>query len=88
MIVKHGLLTLIYLQQFCHNDKLMMKWMCHIRLQEEVSFDKLLARLGLEEVIRVLPTPHFQWFSKVSCAKAETSINSVTSTSIHGKVEE
>lgn len=85
-VMLHGSETLAPnadLQQLHCNDRSMIRWMCSIKLQEEVSSDMVLARLGLEEVTAVLGTRHLQWFGHVS--RADLSINSVTSTAIPRK---
>ena len=65
------------LQRLCQNDRSMVRWICRVRDEEEVSADILCAMLGVQEVSAALCTRRLRWFGHVACSSP--CINSITS---------
>ena len=68
------------LQGFCRNDRSMVRWICGVRDDEEVSADTLCAMLGVQEVTAALRTRRLRWYGHV--ARSSSGINSITSMTI------
>ena len=50
------------------NDRAMIRWMCGVKIGDEVSSAALLARLGLEEITSVLRSRRLRWHGHVARA--------------------
>ena len=63
-------------------DRSMVRWICRVRDDDEVSTDTLCAMLGVQEVTAALRTRRLRWFGHVahssSCINSITSITSMT----------
>ena len=69
-----------YLQRLRQNNRSMVRWICRVRDDDEVSADTLCAMLGVQEVTATLSTRHLRWFGHV--ARSSSCINSITSMTI------
>ena len=68
------------LLQLSRNDRSMVRWICGVRDDDEVSADTLCAILGVQEVTAALCTRRLRWFGHV--AHSSSCINSITSMTI------
>ena len=68
------------LQWLCRNDRSMVRWICGVRDDEEVSANTLCAMLGVQEVTAALRTRRLRWYGHV--ARSSSCINSITSMTI------
>ena len=68
------------LQGLRQNDRSMVRWICGVRDDEEVSVDTLCAMLGVQEVTAALRTRRLRWYGHV--ARSSSCINSITSMTI------
>ena len=64
------------LQRLRRNDRAMMRWICRVKLNDDVSSEVLHQKLGLEEVTSVVRTRRLRWYGHVQ--RASTCINSIT----------
>ena len=67
------------LQRFCRNDRSMVRWICRVRDDDELSADTLCAMLGVQ-VTAALHTRRLRWYGHV--ARSSSCINSITSMTI------
>ena len=58
----------------------MVRWICGVRDDDEVSADTLCAMLGVQEVTAALRTRRLRWYGHV--ARSSSCINSITSMTI------
>ena len=72
--------TLLTLQRLRRNDRSMVRWICGVRDDDEVSSDSLCAMLGVQEVTAALRTRRLRWYGHV--ARSSSCINSITSMTI------
>ena len=49
------------------NDRVMICWMCGVKISDEVSSAALLTKLGLEEITSVLRSRKLRWHGHVTC---------------------
>ena len=68
------------LQRLRRNDRSVVRWMCGVRDDDEVSADTLCAMLGVQEVTAALRTRRLRWYGHV--ARSSSCINSITSMTI------
>ena len=68
------------LQRLRRNDRSMVRWICGVRDDDEVSSDSLCAMLGVQEVTAALCTRGLRWYGHV--ARSSSCINSITSMTI------
>ena len=54
------------LQRLCPNDRSMVRWICGVRDDDEVSSDSLCAMLGVQEVTAPLRTRRLRWYGHVA----------------------
>ena len=47
------------------NDRAMVRWMCNVKVEDEVSSDSLLLRLGIQDIEEVLRSGRMRWFGHV-----------------------
>ena len=47
------------------NDRAMVRWMCNVKVEDEVSSDSLLLRLGIQDIEEVLRSGRMTWFGHV-----------------------
>ena len=64
------------LQRLRRNDRSMVRRICGVRDDDEVSSDSLCAMLGVEEVTAALCTRRLRWYGHV--ARSSKCINSIT----------
>ena len=50
------------------NDRAMIRWMCGVKIRDEVPSDSLLAKLGLEEITSALRSRRLRWHGHVTRA--------------------
>ena len=65
------------LQWLRRNDRSMVRWICGVRDDDEVSVETLCAMLGVQEVTAALRTRRLRWFGHV--ARSSSIIDSITS---------
>ena len=70
------------LQRLLRNDRTMIRWICGIKPEDEISSASLLLKLGIEDVAMVLQTRHLRWYGHVQ--RAKSSVNSITNLVIPG----
>ena len=58
--------TLCRLQR---NDRVMMCWICYFKVNDEVSLDSLLSKLGLQDIDAVLHPSKMRWYGHVERIK-------------------
>ena len=68
------------LQRLHRNDRSMVRWICGVRDDDEVSSDSLCAILGVQEVTAALRTRRLRCYGHV--AGSSSCINSITSMTI------
>ena len=68
------------LQRLRQNNRSMVRWICGVRDDDEVSSDSLCAMLGVQEVTAALRTRRLRWYGHVACSSS--CINSITSMTI------
>ena len=68
------------LQLLRWNYRSMVRWICGVRDDDEVSADTLCAMLGVQEVTAALRTRRLRWYGHV--ARSSSCINSITSMTI------
>ena len=66
----------------CCNNCAMIRWICGVKLEDEISSATLLLKLGIEDVTMVLQTRRLHWYGHMQ--RAESSINSITNLVIPG----
>ena len=57
--------TATAIQRLRRNDRAMIRWISNIKLQDEVSSDSLLLKLGLVDIEEVVRRGRLQWFGHV-----------------------
>ena len=50
------------------NDRAVIRWMCGVKISDEVSSATLLAKLALEEITSALRSRRLRWHGHVICA--------------------
>ena len=70
------------LQRLRRNDRAMIRWICRVKLNDEIPSEVLNRRLGLEEVTSVVRTRRLRWYGHVQ--RASTCINSITQMPLPG----
>ena len=68
------------LQRLSRNNRSMVRWICGVRDDDEVSSDSLCAMLGVQEVTAALRTRRLRWYGHVE--RSSSCINSITSMTI------
>ena len=68
------------LKRLSRNDRSMVRWICGVRDDDEVSADTLCAMLGVREVTAALRTRRLSWYGHV--ARSSSCLNSITSMTI------
>ena len=68
------------LKRLRRNDRSMVRWICGVKNDDEVSSDSFCAMLGVQEVTAALRTRRLRWYGHV--ARSSSSINSITSMTI------
>ena len=63
-------------------DRAMVRWICGVRLRDEIPTVDLLAKLGLEEISSALRTRRLRWHGHV--ARSSGSIHEVTEVMVPG----
>ena len=70
------------LQRLERTDRAMIRWICGVKLKDEIPTDDLLARLGLEGIASVLRTRRLRWYGHVT--RSSGAIHEVTEVSVPG----
>ena len=70
------------LQRLPRNDRGMIRWICSVKLHDEVPMETLYTKLGIGEVAVALRTKRLRWYGHVAHASSWT--NSITSIAIPG----
>ena len=52
-----------------HNDRAMIRWICNIKANDEVSLDSLLSKLGLQDIDMVLRSSRMRWYGHAERSK-------------------
>ena len=55
----------VTLNRLRRNDRAMIRWICNVKAQDEVSSDSLLTKLGIQDLDVVLRTGRMRWFGHV-----------------------
>ena len=63
------------LQRLRRNDRAMVRWICGVRPQDNVSSDDLLAKLGLADIGKVLSSRRLRWYGHAK--RSQGCINTV-----------
>ena len=64
------------------NDRSMIRWICGVRLGDDIYTDALHQRLGVTEMISSLRCRRLRWYGHVQ--RASSCINTITSMAIPG----
>ena len=75
--------TAVVLQRLHRNDRAMIRWICGTRLGDRIASDKLLERLGLQDITDVVRTRRLRWYGHV--VRSSRTINSVRNYNPPGK---
>ena len=70
------------LQRLRRNDRAMVRWICGVKPQDEVTTDVLYAKLGIREVTEALRTRRLRWYGHVS--RSTSHINKVVGMEVPG----
>ena len=58
-------MTVATLNRLRRNDRAMIRWVCNVKANDEVSSDSLLSKLGLQDVDVVLRSSRMRWYGHV-----------------------
>ena len=47
------------------NGRAMLRWMCNVKVNDKVSSDSILSKLGLQDIDTILRTNRLRWFGHV-----------------------
>ena len=61
--------TVATLNRLRRNDAAMIRWICNVKANDEVSSDSLLSNLGLQDIDVVLWSSRMRWYGHVECSK-------------------
>ena len=53
------------LNRLRRNDRAMIRWICNVKVADEVTSDSLLAKLGIQHVVVVLRASRMRWLGHV-----------------------
>ena len=70
------------LQRLRRNDRAMVRWICGIKVHDDVHSDALHARLGIQEVTEALRTRRLRWYGHVT--RSSSCTNTVMGLNIPG----
>ena len=56
------------LNRLRRNDCAMIRWICRVRPQDDVSSDCLLGKLGIKDIKDVLRASRMRWLGHVECS--------------------
>ena len=70
------------LQRLQRSDRAMVRWMCNVRLEDRVSSESLLRKLGIVDLGTMLRCNRLRWYGHVS--RSDGSIKKVTELVIEG----
>ena len=51
------------------NDHAMIRWICNVKVKDEISSDSLLTKIGIQDLDVVLLTSRMRWFGHVERSK-------------------
>ena len=72
--------TATTIQRLRRNDRAMIRWISNVKLQDEVTSDSLLLKLGLLDIEEVVRRGRLQWFGHVE--RSDGWINRVRSVEV------
>ena len=70
------------LQPLRRNDRAMVRWICGVKVHDDVHSDVLHARLGIQEVTEALRTRRLRWYGHVT--RSSSCTNTVMGLNIPG----
>jgi hypothetical protein len=73
------------LQRLRRNDRAMVRWICGVNAYDETPSDKLLEKLGLNDITTVLRCRRLRWAGHVERAPQDTGISMVRNLTVPGK---
>ena len=62
-------MTVATLSRLRRNDCAMIRWICNVKANDEVSSDSLLSKLGLQDIDMVLRSSRMRWYGHVERSK-------------------
>ena len=62
-------MTVATLNRLRRNDRAMIRWICNVKANDEVSSDSLLSKLGLQNIDVVLRSSRMRWYGHVERSK-------------------
>ena len=62
-------MTVATLNRLRLNDRAMIRWICNVTANDEVSSDSLLSKLGLQDIDVVLRSSRMRWYGHVEHSK-------------------
>ena len=62
-------MTVATLNRLRSNDLAMIRWICNIKANDELSSDSLLSKLGLQDIDVVLRSSRMRWYGHVERSK-------------------
>ena len=62
-------MTVATLNCIRRNDRAMIRWICNVKANDEVSSDSLLSKLGLKDIDVVLRSSKMRWYGHVERSK-------------------
>ena len=57
--------TVDTMKRLHRNDRAMLRWMCNVKVNDKVSSDSILSKLGLQDIETILRTNRLRWFGHV-----------------------
>ena len=70
------------LQRLRRNDRAMIRWICNVKADDEISSSTLLQKLGIDDVTVALRSRRLRWFGHVK--RADSSIHTVMDMDVEG----
>ena len=62
-------MTVATLNRLRRNDRAMIRWICNVKANDEISSDSLLSKLGLQDIDVVLRSSRMRWYGHVERSK-------------------
>ena len=61
-------MTVATLNPLRRNDHAMIRWICNVKANDEVSSDSFLSKLGLQDIDVVLRSSRMRWYGHLECS--------------------
>ena len=67
--VMTSVIKCLQINRLRRNDRAMIRWICNVKANDEVSSDSLLSKLGLQDIDVVLRSSRMRWYGHVERSK-------------------